>query len=384
MGELVDVLTTHPYPAFTPNCGRSALNTIPAIYHAIAETIYYQASGKPAFIEEISAFGPEYLSDERIEAYLRIILYSAYAHDLGGMLWWCGFAFDKCANQLPYRWCGMERNLGALDANRKPTGAARAIQSFQQETQSLPYDKLPPRRVDCTIIATQKPNIWDTVYGSFILSTQAGFEVNFCNIASCDVLPKSKFYLMPSISGFRVITLEKYRQLLKAASEGATLCITAGSGILQPFGAEFGCHVEYFSQEPEEIHFTIDGCDEKFSVMSPIGRRIKVDDCEVLGRDSYGYPVLIKKHYGKGQLIYLNVPLEDSAITSDCKLYHVYRKIAELAGVQCPEKVPEIGITHHPLPEGGEIRIAINYADYEAGGMKPNEVKIETVQEYQK
>jgi len=42
-----------------------------------------------------------------------------------------------------------------------------------------------------------------------------------------------------------------------------------------------------------------------------------------------------------------------------------------------PEKEPEIGITHHELPDGSEIRIAINSADHEAGGMNPNEVKIE-------
>jgi hypothetical protein len=44
-----------------------------------------------------------------------------------------------------------------------------------------------------------------------------------------------------------------------------------------------------------------------------------------------------------------------------------------------PEKAPELGITHHELPDGSEIRIAINYADHEADGMKPNEVKIEKI-----
>ena len=47
-GELYDALTTHPYPAFTEHCGKSALNTIPAIYHATAETLYY-AGGSGGF-----------------------------------------------------------------------------------------------------------------------------------------------------------------------------------------------------------------------------------------------------------------------------------------------------------------------------------------------
>ena len=381
LGELTDALTTHPYPAFTPNCGRSALNTIPAVCHATAETLFYQASGKPAFIEEIGSFGPEYLSDERTEAYLRTVLYSAYAHGLGGVLWWCAFAFDKCAEQHPYRWVAMERNLGAFDADRRQLGAARAVKRFRQEIRELPYGKLPPRRVDCTVVATQSPEMWKASYGSFILSMQAGFEVEFCDIAAGAPLPDSRFYLVPCITGFNVMPLVKYRQLLKAASDGAAVCFTASSGMLQPFGSEFGCRVDYRAELPEKILFTLDGCNEIFEAESPVTRHLLADGCKVLGKDSAGHPVLIRKSYGKGQLIYLNVPIEFGGITPECKLFRVYRKIAELAGVQCPDKAPEVGITHHPLPDDGEIRISINYADYEAGGMKPNEVKIETIKQ---
>ena len=381
IGELTDVLTTHPYPAFTPHCGKSSLNTIPAVYHATAETLYYQASGKPAFVEEIGSFGLEYLSDERTEAYLRTVLYSAYAHGLGGVLWWCGFAFDKCADQFPYRECGMERSLGALDADRQPLGAARAMKRFRQEICEFPYGKLPPRRVDCTVVATpfDKPSIWKAVYGSFILSIQAGFSVDFCDIDSRDTLPESNFYIVPCITGYDVMSLKKYRQLLNAASNGATVCFTASSGMLQPFGSEFGCHVDYCAQIPEKTVFTIMGCEEQFEVESPVTRHLLADTCEVLGIDTAGRPVLIRKPYGKGQLIYLNVPVEQAAICPECKLYRVYRKIAELAGIKCPEKAPEIGITHHPLPDGGEIQIAINYADYVVDEMEPNEVKIKAV-----
>ena len=379
LSELTDALTTHPYPAFTPCCGGSALNTIPAVYHAAAETLYYQASGRPAFIEEIGSFGPEYLSDERTEAYAYTVLYSAYAHGLGGLLWWCGFAFDRCAGQLPYRWNAMERNLGAFDADRKPLGAARAMQRFRREIQPLPYEKLPSRQVDCVVITTRNADMWQAAYGCFILSKQAGFEVEFCDIASRDELPEKQFFLVPCITNFNVMTIGDYRRLLRAAGNGAAVCFTAGSGMLQPFGSEFGCRVDYCTQIPEEIHFTVDGCEEVFEADSPITRHLQADGCEVFGRDLAGHPVLIRQRYGKGQLIYLNVPVENAAIARECQLYRVYRKIAELAGVECPDKAPEIGITRHPLPEGGEIRISINYADYEAGGMRPNSVKTERI-----
>lgn len=380
-GELTDALTTHPYPSFTPGCGRSALNTIPAVYHAAAETLYYQASGKPAFIEEIGSFGPEYLSDERTEAYCRTVLYSAYAHGLGGMVWWCAFAFDKCAEQFPYNWVALERDLGASDAGRVPRGAARAMKSFMQDSGKLPYGRLPMRRVDCLVLSSvqDKRSMWLSAFGSFILSTQAGFSIGYSDQLSRDELPQSKFYLIPCITGYSAVPLMKYRQLLKAASEGATVCFTAGSGMLQPFGANFGCQVDYRAELPEKVRFTIDGEEDIFEVDSPVTRRLIADGCEVHGRDMAGNPVLICQRHGKGRLIYLNVPLEQSAITAECKLYKVYRKIAQLAGMELPEKAPEIGITHHELPEGGEIRIAINYADYEVDGFKPNEIKIENI-----
>ena len=147
--------------------------------------------------------------------------------------------------------------------------------------------------------------------------------------------------------------------------------------MLQPFGAEFGCRVDYCAEQPETVRFTIEGCEETFEVASSCTRHLIANGCDVLGKDGDGRPVLIRQRCGKGQLIYLNAPIEHAAITKECKLYLVYRKIAELAGIRCPDKAPEIGITHHPLPHGGEIRIAINYADHEAGGMAPNEVKIE-------
>ena len=37
------------------------------------------------------------------------------------------------------------------------------------------------------------------------LTEKSGFEIEFCNIASIDELPESKFYIVPSISGYEVM-----------------------------------------------------------------------------------------------------------------------------------------------------------------------------------
>ena len=254
------------------------------------------------------------------------------------------------------------------------------MRRFQQELKALdlPGGELPSRRVDCTVVTTKNPNMWLAAYGSFILSTQAGFGIEFHNCLTRDELPARGFYLVPCLTGFAAITLDKYRQLLRAAENGASVCFTADSGMLQPFGSEFGCRVDYRAGLPEKVRFTLDGEDGIFEVESSVTRRLSAVDCEVHGRNEAGDPVLISRPYGKGRLIYLNVPVENAAVTSECRLYRVYRKIAEIAGVTCPaDKAPELGITHHPLAGGGEIRITINYSEHEAGGLAANAVKVE-------
>ena len=373
-GELFDALTTHPYPAFTPHCGKSALNNVPAIYHATAESVYYRGvSGKPAFVEEIGAFGPNYLSEERTDAYLYTVLYSALIHDLGSVLWWCGFSFDRCADNAPYRWGAMERELGAMKSDRAADGAGKAMKRFGEELKNLP--EFSSRQVDATVVVTTMNDAWKSAFGAFILSKQAGFEVEYCNIATIDELPESKFYIVPAISGFEVMDVHKYHLLLKAAEKGATVVITADSGYLQPFNAYFGCEVDYRTEEPETVTFTLDG--QQFSTRQSITRKMKNHTADVLAGDTDGFPVIMVQKYGAGKLVFVNAALEDNVFAPGNELYKVYRKLAEIAGVEVPEKSPEIGITTHKTADGRTLKFFINYADHEVDGMAGNSVKYE-------
>ena len=375
-GELFDALTTHPYPAFTPHCGKSALNNVPAIYHATAESVYYRGvSGKPAFVEEIGAFGPNYLSEERTEAYLYTVLYSALIHDLGSVLWWCGFSFDRCADNAPYRWGAMERELGAMKSDRAADGAGKAMKRFGEELKNLPH--FSGRKVDATVVLTTMNDAWKSAFGAFILSKQAGFEVEYCNIATIDELPESKFYIVPSISGFEVMDVHKYRLLLQAAEKGATVVITADSGYLQPFNAYFGCEVDYRTEEPETVTFTLDG--QQFSTVQSITRRMKNHTADVIAADADGFPVILEQKYGEGKLIFVNAALENNVFAPGNELYRVYRKLAAVAGVEVPEKSPEIGITTHKTADGRTLKFYINYADHEVDGMAGNSVKYEII-----
>lgn len=374
-GELFDVLTTHPYPAFTPFCGRSALNNIPAVYHATAETLYYSGcSGKPAFIEEIGAFGPGYLSDERTEAYLYTQLYSAWAHDLGSVLWWCGFSFDRCSEQYPYRWVGMERELGAFKGDRTPLGAARAAKRFADELKALEFDELPPRQIDAVVIASENPEMWRAAYGSFILSKQAGFEIKYCTIDNIDELPESDFYLLPAIDSYWVMDLQKYRLLLQKVEQGATLCVTADSGMLNPFVEVFSCGIDFCTESPATVEFTLDG--NRFSCTQSKSRQLKAAGCDVVAQDDAGNPQIIVNKYGKGKLIYCNVAPEPDAWQQGNNYFLLYRKFAQLAGLTLPEKAPETGVTRHVFADGRVLEFRINYADHEVEGIGANRVKL--------
>ena len=375
-GEFSDALTTHPYPVFTQHCGKSALNNTPAIYHSTAETLMYRGIGKkPAFVEEIGSFGNGYIADERGEKYLYTVLYSALVHGFGSVLWWCGFSFGRCSGQYPYRWIAMERSLGAWNSDRSEAGPARAMKQFNAELQKMPFGVLPPREVDAVVVITSLKDMWKTAYGSFILSKEAGFEIEYCNIDTIDELPQSNFYIVPSISGYEVMDLHKYELLLQAAEKGAAVVVSADNGMLEPFEEFFGCTVEYSAERQEKLEFTVDG--KRYSFNAAFTRRIKVTDAEVVAELNDGTPLITCRKYGKGKLIYVNAALENEALTPDNNYYCIYRKLAELAGVSTPEKSPAVGITRHILEDGKEVKFFINYSDKEADGLPGNGVRFE-------
>jgi endo-1,4-beta-mannosidase len=136
--------------------------------------------------------------------------------------------------------------------------------------------------------------------------------------------------------------------------------------------------VDYRTQEPESITFAVD--DQTFTVERTVSRYLKAADCEVIAADMAGNPVITSKNYGKGRLIYVNVPLENSALTVDNNLYLVYRKLAKIAGLELPEKSKDIGITRHILSDGRILKFFINYSDKTADGMPGNSVKYEIIQ----
>ena len=143
-GELTDVLTTHPYPVFTPHCNQDPINTIRTQLHATAESCYYaDLGGKPCFAEELGTLGPMVASEAVAADFIRAGLFSLWAHDLRGLLWWCASDQTELVH-APYDWHAMERELGILRTNGTPRPALAEMGKFRRFVEGLPAP-LPPR-----------------------------------------------------------------------------------------------------------------------------------------------------------------------------------------------------------------------------------------------
>lgn len=359
--ELVDILTTHPYPLFTSFCNLSALNELPSTLHSTAESLLYgNVGGKPCFIEEAGSLGPMQCSDERAASNMRSSLFSAWAHDLRGYLWWC--AFDQTLlKHPPYDWIGMERELGLFTADRKPKKTVETMSEFVNYLKNLSFGKLPPRKTDAVCILTFGQDHWKTAYASFYLAKQAGFEIEFTFAAA--PLPDSNFYLMPAVSGFRVMDKHRYDELLGKVKKGASLFVTCSDGVLQPFEDVFGCRIDYRTVNSSRTSFRLEGESAEFVCGSPITQKLIAVKGKVLARDNEGAPVLVQSSYGKGKVFFLSVSPENSALENRNEFWKIHRKVFELSGgtVSFPEKPASVGITEH-FDGKNTICVMINYS----------------------
>ena len=370
-GELLDVLTTHPYPLFTPECDREPFNTIRNELHSSGESLLYQGiSGKPCFPEEAGSLGPMICSDERAAASLRCSLFSCWANHLHGFLWWC--AFDQMHLPFaPYDWTAVERELGLFHETRESKETARVMQEFALFLKDFPYP-LPERKIDAVCLVPRTKKSFPEAFGAYLLAKQAGFELRFSGAE--EELPESNFYLLPSVSDLTWLSRHAWLSLLEKVKEGAVVMVSLhGSGMLSPFREVFGVQVDARWREANRISFRLKDAPGREMTASPdYCSRLIAERAEVLAADSDGMPVMTCATCGKGRAVLLNLPLELLAMTEPSGCFYgknrnpfhlLYRKGAEIAGVRhnvfCPE--PGVGVTEHPLDPNHILAVLINY-----------------------
>lgn len=357
-GFWTDILTTHPYPYWIEHCSLTPVDDYRALLHATAQTAYYAGLGeKPCLVEELGTMGPM-ISDEEIAAsFLRVNLWSNWAHGSPGVLWWCAFDQNHLTS-APYDWNMCERELGMLRADRTPKPVAEAMRQFSEEQRRLGLDLVSPQ-TDAVCILTQGQDAWGVAYMSYLLAKQAGLTLRFT--WQEQELPESRLYLMPSIRG-AVMSKRRYEILKQRVRDGATLYISLDDAVLSEFEELSGFRVKRWARRPGTGQLTLEEavCDFETNcqfTLVPI-------QAEVLARDSTGAPLVGRNRYGNGTVYLVNLPLETMLLTRpngfDMPWYRIYEQAASGIFRLATKSGRKVGMTVHRHGDAAEI-VLINY-----------------------
>ena len=363
-GELTDVLTTHPYPIFTPHCNQDPINTLRNGLHATAESrMYADISGKPCFAEEMGTLGPMICNEETAANYLRSALFSLWANNCQAMLWWCAYD-QKHLEHAPYEWNAFERELGLIRENRDVKPVLNEIKSFIDKVNELDID-LPVRKTEAVCILTEGQDQWGAAFSSFILAKQAGFDIEFQ--FTDQPLKESEIYLVPSFSSGQCLSRDFWLQLIQKAEQGATVYLSHDDGFIGPFNEPLG--VELITREKGEIlNFSMNA--EEYAVPLNFKLNMKTTSAKTLASDTAGQPVFTVNDIGKGKIYFLSFPLEQYAsktkgIFLDAekqKLHEFYRIIANDAINDriIQKNHPFIACSEHMINENEAYAILVN------------------------
>ncbi len=370
-GELTDVLTTHPYPVFTPHCNQDPVNTIRTQLHATAESLYYaELGGKSCFAEELGTLGPMVASDAVAAEFIRAELFSLWAHDLRGLLWWCASDQTELTN-APYDWYSMERELGMLRADGTPKPVLEEFGRFRAFVDGLPRP-LPPRVKEAVCVLSADQDQWGVAYSTFVLAKQAGFDLEFQYEAQ--PLKEANLYLLPCISGHRVIHRRRYMELMARVAEGATLYISYAGGFMSHFEELTGLRVLTRAKRTGvcNARFSALADAPQFSMEGEYRLALESVRAEILGIEMDGNPAFTVAPYGKGQVYFLGFPMEMTLTTipgafhaSDAQpFWRLYRHIAQpfVQERAVVKHHPMLGVTEHPLDAHRRVVVIINYS----------------------
>jgi endo-1,4-beta-mannosidase len=375
-GELTDVLTAHPYGLFTIYANLDPINTIKSIMHSTVESRYYSdIGGKPVLCEEIGTTGPMIASDEVAADFMRSCMFSLWANNCHGALWWCAFDLLNL-EQAPYDWLGNEGQLGLFRSDGSKRPVLDAVSAFRKFIDALPFETLPEQQKDAICILTRDQDTWAVAYSSMILAKQAGFDMEF-QFAEQPIKDAS-LYLLPSIEGSEMISRHRMMELLQKVENGASLYISIGDAFPGQFEQLTGLQPQTHQvRENTEYEIKLTGLDG--TALIPGNNKIKIVykniNAKVLGIEDDGNPAFTVANYGKGKVYFLSVPLEKN-LTINAGSFHsanalpswkVYNEFAkkEISLRSVNKSNAMLGITEHPVDQNHKIIVVINYSPYE-------------------
>lgn len=366
-----DVLTTHPYSLWTPYASQDGVNTLRTLLHAAAETrLYADLGGKPALTEETGVMGPMTGGEQQKSAFARTALFSNWAHDCKGTLWWCAYDQGSFAYP-PYNYSSVENELGLIKEDRTPKPVLNEFKAFSQFLEKLPFKTLPPRQTEAVCLLTEGQDNWAVAYSSFILAKQAGFDFQFQKAGQ--TLKDAPLYLLPSLKGIDPLYKDYWRQLLDKVKAGATLYMSLDDAYLPSFTEPLGVEVATNEKRRGRLAFAAKlGADSlRFMANSERKLTLNAKQTTVLAREADGNPAFLKSAYGKGAIYLLTLPLETNLTTQTGAFdpgqpayAAIYREIARplIRERVLRQTNPFVGVTEHALSPSEKVVVLVNYS----------------------
>lgn len=357
-----DILTTHPYPYWCEHTKIDEIASYRTTMHATAQNKLFSEIGKkPCMAEEIGTMGPMLCSNETAADFLRTNLYSLWANGSAGVMWWCANE-QLNLSRFPYSDNMCETELGMFDKNKNAKPVLNEIRKFSKFLKNTPIN-LPQAETDVVCILSKTQRQWGVGYMAYALLQNCDLNLRFAY--GENDLPESDTYLLPSVEGNFVMNKTKYEALLKRVEAGATLYISLGNAILSEFEEVVGLKVEDSYQANEKHTMNFNG--DTFLLNRLKNTILSPKTATVLAYDETGNPCFSQNTYGKGNVYFVNYPLEDNLIDTHRADFAHISKIYKTAFEEKINKKPvlikgnNLGITHHKT-EDGEYCVIINHS----------------------
>lgn len=368
LGEAIDINTTHPYTFFA-DFKDPLVSMRPILEGAFKCRLYGDISKTPTFIQEVGSIGYTTCSRETETMFYRALLYSSWANNCLGVMWWCAFDQDNI-EYAPYDF----NNIGSEYGFFKNDGEAKPIVNenikFREFTEKLPLDILPPAITDaiCIIPKVTEESYMGVLRSTYSLAKQADINLGF---AYADLtLPESDIYIMPSIDTTRAITRHRLVELLERVKNGATLYLSVGSAQFRWFDRLSGLDIAYREgiNEPETI--VIDG--ERLTLKPDFKYVAEKCSAEVIASSEDRRPVFVKNKYGKGYIFASTIPIEKCLINqNDVFNREESQKFSKwytsLKSENSNKRVLKISaqmlcVTEHILDKNSRYAVIVNYS----------------------
>ena len=364
---LCDFMTTHPYPSPTIRGDLEPYNGMRTTMLPTAQSEFYAGiSGKPCMIQEQGTFSSTMGSRAMAADFLRINVLSAWANGLTGYLWWCGMEHLKLT-QSPYCWSLMERQLGLVDADRKPKPVAFAMKHVSEWLERLPA--FGSKETQAVVLLPRDGEKQSNATSCIMLAKQAGFNVR---IRNSEQMPEdAPLYLIPSISGWAPLISNPWNRLLEKVAEGADVYVSFDGGSMTEFETVFGLESRGMVKNGPQhtAHFSFGDIEYRASfdmLVASVG-------AEVLAVNEEGNPIFTRNRYGKGNVYFLGFPLERLVAAQPYafrpeRTQPYYRIYQEFAGGAIEQSLvrtanPYLGVTQSRQEDGSYLVAILNYGD---------------------